>query len=205
MAGLFITLEGVDGGGKTTQLDALTAWLSERGRRVLVTQEPEGTPLGRVVAGWLRGRGEEPVVPTAEAMLFLAARAQHVETVVKPALAAGTTVLCSRFSHSTLAYQGAGLGLDDGLLRAADGLARGGCWPDVVLVLDVPPELAAQRRAGRGAGDAIEERALDFHRRVRAGFARLAAEEPERVRLIDATVPAELVQADLRAALEPWL
>jgi dTMP kinase len=204
--GLFITLEGGDGAGKTTQLERLTSWLWARGERVLVTAEPGGSALGEAIAEWLRGRGPEAPTPRAEALLFLAARAQHVERLIQPALAAGTTVLCSRFSHSTLAYQCAGLGLDETAVAAADAFARDGLKPDVVLVLDLDAAGAAARRAGRGqAEDAIEARAAAFHERVRAGFRRAAALEPERVRLIDAGGDADSVQAAIAAALEPWL
>jgi dTMP kinase len=204
--GLFITLEGVDGGGKSTQIERLADWLRARGETLLLTAEPGGSALGEVIAHWLRGRGSEAPTPRAEALLFLADRAQHVDTVIAPALAAGTTVLCSRFSHSTLAYQCHGLGLDESAIRAADAFARDGLEPDLVLVLDVDAESAARRRAARGAADdAIEARAADFHRRVRAGFAALAAEDPERVVIIDAAGDPEAVQAAVLTAVAPRL
>jgi len=206
MPGLFITLEGVDGGGKTTQIARLASWLTGLGARVVVTEEPGGTPLGQAIGEWLRGRGAEQPVARAEALLFLAARAQHVDTVIAPALADGAVVICSRFSHSTLAYQCAGLGLDEPAVRAADALARAGLWPDVVLVLDLAPHMAAARRAGRGGeADAIEARAAAFHARVREGFARLAAEDPPRVKLIAAGDEPDAVHAAIRMALAPAL
>jgi dTMP kinase len=203
--GLFITLEGGDGVGKTTQLELLREHLHHRGHTVVVSSEPEGTPLGAAVAQWLRGRAGEAPTDRAEALLFMAARAQHVETVIQPALERGETVLCSRFSHSTLAYQCYGLGLDLQAVRLADAFARDGAWPDLVLLLDAPLETARRRRVGRTDEDRIEARAAAFAGRVRQGFLELAAAEPERVRVVDAAAAPEAVQVALREALEPWL
>lgn len=203
-AGLFITLEGVDGGGKSTQIERLTAWLTARGETVLVTSEPEGTPLGVAIGGWLRGHGDDAPVPRAEALLFLAARAQHVDTVIRPALASGHCVICSRFSHSTLAYQCHGLGLDLATVTAADAFARDGLLPDGVIVLDLATETAAERRAERAA-DRIEARADDFHQRVREGFRALAAADPQRVKLVPAGGTPDEVEARIRQVVEGWL
>lgn len=202
--GLFITLEGVDGGGKSTQIERLVAWLTARGERVLVTSEPEGTPLGEAVGGWLRGHGADGPVPRAEAMLFLAARAQHVDTVIRPALERGDWVICSRFSHSTLAYQCYGLGLDLVAVSAADAFARDDLVPDAVIVLDLSTETAAARRQGREA-DRIEARESDFHQRVRDGFRALAAADPARVRLVSAQGTPDEVETRIRAVVEDWL
>lgn len=203
--GLFITLEGVDGVGKTTQLDLLVKHLTELGHDVLLTQEPAGTPLGAELYEWLRGHRAEGPTPIAEALLVLCARAQHVEVLIRPALAQGRTVVCSRFSHSTLAYQCYGLGLDQATVRAADAWARRGVWPDVVLILDAPREDVASRLGQRAPVDRIEARDEAFQERVREGFRELARQEPDHVKLVSALGTAEQVQAALQAALEPWL
>ncbi|MCC7494414.1 MAG: dTMP kinase [Fimbriimonadaceae bacterium] len=202
--GRFFTFEGVDGVGKSTQLDLLAAWLGERGHTVLLTAEPGGTPLGQELDRLLKDPAT-PTVPRAEALLFLAARAQHVDAVLRPALASGQTVLCSRFSDSTLAYQCAGLGLPEPAIRAADAFAREGLQPDAVVIFDAPPEVVAQRRAARAGSDRIEARAAEFHARVRDGFRALHAADPQRVLLLPAAGDAAHVQQRLRTALEPWL
>lgn len=199
--GRFITVEGLDGVGKSTQLDRLTAWLRDRGHDPVVTAEPGGTALGAAIEQWLK-HGDETFTPRAEVLLFLAARAEHVEQVIRPALAAGRTVLCSRFTHSTLAYQCHGLGLDEAQVRAADAFARDGVWPDLVLLFEAPDALLAERLGGRAPRDRIEARAEQFRRRVAAGFARLAGEEPERVIRIDAGGSPDEVHAAVVAALE---
>ncbi|MBI2302766.1 MAG: dTMP kinase [Armatimonadetes bacterium] len=199
--GLFVTLEGLDGVGKTTQLELLAAWLSGLGHDLLITQEPAGTPLGETVDRLVKTAGAAAPTPRAEALLFLAARAQHVEEVLRPALAAGRTVLCSRFSHSTLAYQCGGLGLDEPAVRAADAFARDGLRPDVVLLFDLPRDQAAARVS---AADRIEARDGGFHERVRAAFLRLA-EEDAGVRLVSAAGGPERVHQAVREALAPWL
>ncbi len=203
--GLFITLEGIDGAGKSTQLALLADHLRDRGHRVRVTEEPGGTALGRTVRELLQGDTADPPVARAEVLLFLAARAQHVETLIGPALAAGETVLCSRFSHSTLAYQCHGLGLDEALVRSADAFARNGLLPELVLILDSDPAAAAARRDLSRPADRIERRDDGFHARVRDGFRALAAAEPERVKLVPADGPVAEVQAALREVLAPWL
>lgn len=203
--GLFVTLEGIDGAGKSTQLALLADHLRDHGHRVRVTEEPGGTALGRAVRELLQGDSPDPPVARAELLLFLAARAQHVETLIEPALAAGETVLCSRFSHSTLAYQCHGLGLDEALVRSADGFARDGLLPDLVLILDSDPLVAAARREQSRSADRIERRDGGFHARVCDGFRALAAADPERVKLIRADGTVDEVQAALREVLAPWL
>lgn len=203
--GLFITLEGLDGTGKSTQLALLAEWLRQRGRTVRVTEEPGGTPLGLALRELIQHDRETPPVPRAELFLFLAARAQHVDALIRPALERGEVVLCSRFSHSTLAYQIHGLELDDQAVRDADRFAAAGLLPDRVLIFDADPAAAAARRDARSHPDRIEDRAAAFHRRVRDGFRALAAADPQRLRLIDAEAPIEAVQAACRAAIEDLL
>ncbi len=207
--GKLITFEGVEGAGKTTQLERAAARLGARGAAVVTAREPGGTAVGEQVREVLLDRGNASMTPLAELFLYLAARAQLVEEVVAPALAAGTCVLLDRYVHSTLAYQGYGLGVDLGGVSADDNLARlrelcratvGDAWPDLVVVLDLEPEKGFARLGG-GGRDRIEARDLAFHRRVRDGFRALAAEEPERVVVVDASPPEDEVCAAVEALL----
>ena len=203
------TFEGVEGAGKTTQLERAAAYLRDAGVEVAVAREPGGTAVGEQVREILLSRENASMAPLAELYLYLAARAQLVAQVVAPALAAGTFVLLDRYVHSTLAYQGYGLGVDLGGSSPAENLAKlrelcratvGDAWPDLVIVLDVEAEAGFARLAGE-ARDRIESRELAFHRRVRDGFITLAAEEPERVVVVDASPPVEEVFAAVKAAL----
>jgi dTMP kinase len=193
--GLFITLEGPDGSGKTSQAARLGAALEAEGREVVLLREPGGTALGEGLRELLLHREDMPIDPLADALLFNAARAQLVSEVIRPALAAGKTVLCARFADSTLAYQGYGAGLDLDTLKTLETIAIAATRPDLTILLDVPAETGLNRkRRGRGALTRFESRAdLAFHRRVRDGFLRLARAEPERWRVIDATQPRSIV------------
>lgn len=207
--GKLITFEGVEGAGKTTRLERAAAHLSEKGVNVATAREPGGTAVGEQVREILLSRENAAMTPLAELYLYLAARAQLVAEVVAPALAAGTFVLLDRYVHSTLAYQGYGLGVDLGGASPEENLAKlrelcratvGDAWPDLVIVLDVEAEVGFARLAGE-TPDRIESRDLEFHRRVREGFLALAAEEPERVVVVDASPPEEEVFAAVKAAL----
>jgi dTMP kinase len=207
--GKLITFEGVEGAGKTTQLARAAAYLAERGADVITAREPGGTAVGEQVRAILLNRENSAMAPRAEVFLYLAARAQLVAEVVAPALAGGKFVLLDRYVHSTLAYQGYGLGVDLGGSSAEENVAKlrelcratvGEAWPDRVIVLDLEPEEGLARLAGE-APDRIEARDLAFHRRVRDGFLALAAGEPERVVVVDAAPDAEAVFA----AVEPVL
>ena len=203
--GLFLTLEGPDGSGKTSQAARLGAALEAEGWDVLLLREPGGTALGERLRELLLHREDMPIDPVADALLFNAARAQLVGEVIQPALHAGKTVLCARFADSTLAYQGYGAGLDLVTLKALEAIATGGTSPDLTILLDLPAETGLNRkRRGRGALTRFESRAdLAFHRRVRDGFLRLAREEPGRWRVIDATRPrSEVAKAVLDAVRE---
>jgi dTMP kinase len=205
--GRFITVEGPEGSGKTTQVARLAEHLRDRGVDVLVTREPGGTPLGEELRALLLARRSrsEPIDPLTDALLFEAARRQLVEHVVRPALAAGTVVACARFSDSTLAYQGFGAGLPLELLRTIDAAATGGLEPDLTLLLDVPAEVGLARKGADEVTRFEADHDLAFHRRVRDGFLALAAEAPARFRVIDATAPPEAVAADVRAAVDALL
>lgn len=192
--GIFITLEGGDGAGKTTQAELLQEWFAARGREVVRTREPGGTPLGAEIRRLLLHGGDEigAVDPRAEALLYAADRAQHVAAVVRPALARGAAVVQDRYIDSSLAYQGAGRVLDVGEVRALSEWAVEGLWPHLTVLLDLPTAAAAARRRARGgASDRLEAEAEAFHDAVRSGFLALAAAEPERFLVLDATAPVD--------------
>jgi dTMP kinase len=205
MSGRFVTFEGGEGSGKSTQIERLTARLAARGLAPLRTREPGGTPLGEGVRDLLLDPARRPA-PMTEALLLEAARAELVATVIRPALAAGRVVLCDRYDDSTLAYQGAGRGLDDGTLRAMNRAATGGLLPDLTLLFDLDPELGLARRArAPGPTNRLDREPVDFHRRVRARFLELAGAEPARWRILDASGDPDRLELDVWAAVEPRL
>lgn len=190
--GKFITFEGGEGCGKSTQVQRLKAALERKGISVLLTREPGGTRLAEQIRSLLKDEAEDPPCDRAELLLFLAARAQLVKNVIRPALAAGTWVVSDRFSDSTLAYQGYGRGLSLDVIRAANDFACEGLKPDRTILLDVDPVTSQARMRGREAStntkaDRIERAGDDFHARLRKGFLELAAAEPSRIVTIDAS------------------
>ncbi len=206
MPGLFVTLEGPEGSGKTTQLPLLADWLREEGYTVLCTREPGGTPIGEEIRALLHDPDHDEMTARAEILLYSAARAQHVAERIRPALAAGQIVLCDRFFDSTYAYQGHGRGLPLERLRSITRFATEGLTPDVTLYLDLDPEVGLTRRQANGKEmNRLDREAMDFHRRVRQGYLALAAEEPRRWITIDAGGSLEKVQLLLRRALAPHL
>lgn len=201
MQGLFITLEGPEGAGKSSQLPRLCEWLEAKGRTVVCTRNPGGTAIGQQIRQILLDPANTALVSMAELMLYAADRAQHVDEVVRPALAEGKVVICDRFSDSTFAYQGYGRGLDLTLLRALNEMATQGLRPDVTVLLDLDPELGLKRVAASRATDRLEHEAIAFHRRLRDGYLELQAEEPDRIVKIDATLPPDEVQSLIRRAV----
>jgi len=203
--GRFITIDGPDGGGKTTQAERLAAHLRDGGEVVLVTREPGGTWLGERVRDIVLARtaaSDSEPDPLADALLFNAARRQLVRDVIRPALAGGTTVVCARFADSTLAYQGAGSGVPMTTLRMLADAATDGLRPDVTVILDLPVEAGLARKA---PGDITRFEAdldVDFHRRVRDAFLAIAASEPDRVVVVDATPGLDAVTAAVVAAVD---
>ena len=198
MTGRFITFEGGEGCGKSTQIRLLASRLKEAGREVLLTREPGGTALAERIRGLVREESADPPNARAETLLFLASRAQLAANVLRPALEAGTWVLCDRFSDSTLAYQGYGRELNLETLRRLNAFATDGLVPDRTILLDVPPEVAAARmrtreRLTHAAADRMEKAGEAFHLRLREGFLRLAAEDPRRIALISAAGSVEEV------------
>lgn len=204
---MFITLEGPDGAGKTSQAARLAAALAADGVDVVLAREPGGTELGERLREILLQRDDLAIQPLADALLFNASRAQLVAEVIRPALDAGRTVVCARFADSTLAYQGYGAGLDLDLLRRLEAIATGGLRPNLTVLLDLPAEAGLTRkRRGRADLTRFESRPdLAFHRRVRAGFLRLARAEPERWRVIDSTRPRAVVGREIAATVRERL
>lgn len=200
--GCLLTVEGIDGAGKTTQVEGLAALLAARGRRLVSTREPGATALGRELRRMVLGR-EIALTPEAELLLFLADRADHLATVIRPALAAGAIVLCDRFLDSTIAYQGYGRQQDLARVRRWDAESRDGLEPDLTVLLDCPVELGAARRHR----ETDRYQALDraFHERVRAGFLAEAAAAPARIHRIDATRDFAIVHAEVAAVVVGWL
>jgi dTMP kinase len=198
--GLFFSFEGPEGSGKTTQVRLLASWLSERGWRVLTTREPGGTRIGDAVRGVLLNPAHTEMRPETEILLFSAARAQLVAQVLAPHLDAGGVVLCDRFADSTLAYQGYGRQLDLAILRAITAFATGGLVPDLTFCLDLPVVEGLGRKQGgdQGEWNRMEREQIEFHERARRGFLNLAAAEPARWLVLDATQPVEAIQTEIR-------
>jgi dTMP kinase len=204
--GRFITFEGAEGVGKTTQIARAAAHLRAQGMEPLVTREPGGTPLAEELRALVLEPGHGPVDATTELLLMFAARASHVADVIRPALAAGRCVLCDRFTDATEAYQGAGRGVDRNWIRALAGIAHPGLEPDLTIVFDVPATVADARLAVRGARqDRIEAEDAGFFQRVRAAYLDIAVREPGRVRVVDAMRPEADVAASVAALLDAVL
>ena len=199
---VFISFEGIDGSGKSTQVQRLASTFRAEGREVLLVREPGGTSLSESIRS-LRLDPEATIHPTAELFLFTAARAQLVHDVIQPALAAGDVVIADRYSDSTLAYQGAGRGVCDvDTLRRVQACATSGLKPDLTFVLDLTPEDASQRRRDRGQKeDRMEGASFEFYHRVRASYLKLASQEPHRVRLLDARQPEAELATQIRDAI----
>jgi dTMP kinase len=201
-AGFFVTFEGTEGCGKSTQSRRLEEWLRESGRDVVLTREPGGTPITKQIRALLADPASQ-LDPTAELMLFLADRAQHVASVIRPALDAGKVVLCDRYCDSTLAYQGYGRGHSLSWLEELNARASHGVVPDVTLWMDCPVEVGLRRANHRdgGPGDRFEIEPLDFHNRIRTGFTELAARFPDRFVRIDSDRAPDPITADCIATL----
>ncbi|HJX10100.1 MAG TPA: dTMP kinase [Candidatus Binatia bacterium] len=206
----FITFEGGDGTGKTTQLKALERHLQSKGCSCVSTREPGGTSLGKLIRQVLLEVGKQPIASPTELFLYLADRAQHVQEVILPAIDGGKIVLCDRYTDSTLAYQGYGRGIDLDLLRQLNEFANRGVKPDLTLLLDCPVELGLSRTAqrqsnagsARGREDRFEREKVEFHEKVRAGFLAMAGAEPERFRIIDASRSVEQVSREIQDVID---
>ena len=203
--GRFVTFEGGEGTGKSTQIARLASRLRERGVEPVITREPGGTPLAEGIRALLLDAAHSPG-PLAEAFLMEAARAELVAEVIRPSLAAGRVVLCDRYDDSTLAYQGAGRGLDLEMLRAWNRAATGGLTPDLTLLFDLEPEAGLARRvAAAGATNRLDREPPEFHARVRERYLALARSERARFVVLDASLPPEALEARVWEAVEPRL
>jgi dTMP kinase len=195
--GFFITFEGTDGCGKTTQIERLAGRLRAQGREVVLAVEPGGTRIGAQIRRILLDSANQELCATAEMLLYFASRAQNVEEVILPALARGAVVLCDRFTDSTMVYQGAARGLGEAAVSELDRIACRGLKPELTLLIDIDLETSLERARARRLSSAetrMDEQAEEFHRRVRDAYLRLAGREPERIRLIDGRPDAEQVQ-----------
>lgn len=209
---MFITFEGIEGTGKSTQIALLKEHLEAKGRRVAVTCEPGGSRIGAELRRVLLSLENRDLTPQAELFLYLADRAQHVAQVVRPALKSGAVVLSDRFADSTVAYQGFGRGMDPELLHQLNAVAVDGLWPELTLLLDLDPVIGLERAMARNSREGktsaegrFEAESLAFHGRVRQGFLDLAAREPERIRVVDASGTPEAIALTVRALVEARL
>jgi dTMP kinase len=203
--GLFITVEGTEGVGKTTNMAFLERRLGELGIELTITREPGGTDLAEAIRDTLLARREESVSDMTELLLIFAARAQHIAQVIEPALAAGRWVLCDRFTDATYAYQGGGRGVDEEIIRQLEQLTQGDLRPDYTLLLDAPVDLGLKRASERAELDRFESEKRVFFERVRQAYLRQAAASSGRYRLIDASQPLADVQAQLGGFCEELL
>lgn len=201
MSGLFITLEGPEGAGKSTNRDYLAARLREHGLDVVLTREPGGTPLAEKVRELLLAPSDEPMAADTELLLVFAARAQHLAQVIRPALARGAVVLCDRFTDATYAYQGGGRGLSVARIATLEQFVQGDLRPDLTLVFDLPVEVGLARAAARGRLDRFEQEGQAFFEAVRQAYLQRAQSEPQRYSLLDAAQPLEAVQRAIDALL----
>jgi dTMP kinase len=199
---LFISLDGVDGAGKSTQCRLLADWLRPQGRDVVTCADPGGTAVGDQLRQILLHHRHD-LAPTCEALLFMASRAQLLAEVIRPALAAQRDVVCDRYLLANVVYQGHAGGLDPQQLWQVGQWAAQGLTPNLTVVLDLPADVAHTRR--RGPADRIEQRGLDYHRQVRAGFLAEAKSQPDRIAVVDANRPIDAVQEHIRRLVEPLL
>jgi dTMP kinase len=205
MPGQFITVEGGEGAGKTTQLAFIRECLERAGRPVVLTREPGGTALGEEIRALLLGHRHDGMAAATETLLMFAARAEHLERVIRPALAAGRWVLCDRFTDATYAYQGGGRGLPLERIAVLEDWVQGELRPDLTLLFDLPVAAGLARAGRRGATDRFEREQADFFERVRAAYLERARRDPDRHRIVNADRPVEAVRAEVEAMLAGWL
>ena len=198
MKGKFISFEGIDGAGKSTHIESVRALLTARGKTIVMTREPGGTELGEAIRGLFLGRS---MSPNSEALLVFAARREHLEQVVWPALERGDWVLCDRFTDATFAYQGGGRQLGFDRVQALADWVHPNFAPDLTLLFDLAPDAAQDRVAHRGALDRIESEAIEFHARVRAAYLRRAQDEPERIKVLSSDQSKEIVRSRVLACV----
>ena len=200
--GKFITVEGVEGVGKSTNVDFLAAAIKAQGFDVVCTREPGGTPMAERIRQMLLEHGEEPLPDIAELLLFFAARSLHISNTIRPALDAGKWVICDRFTDASRAYQGSGRGLDMQRINLLADWVQEDLQADMTLLLDAPAEIGMQRAEQRGATDRLESEQISFYKRIRAAYLALAKANPERFVVVDAARPLQDVQASIAVALD---
>ncbi len=212
MQKMFITLEGIEGCGKTTQIRNLSTYFKNRGLPVVVTREPGGTAIGKKIRTILLNPESRDLVPTAELLLYMADRAQHIHSLIKPCLAEGKIVLCDRYFDATLVYQGFARGLDTRFISDLHRLVFENLKPDITFLLDLAPRIGLARAwkqldngTRSGTESRFEEETISFHEKVRAGYLELADLDPERIRIIDASGDEKQVQLDIREVLNQYL
>ncbi len=205
MSGKFIAVEGSEGAGKTTQLVFMRECLERAGRQVVSTREPGGTALGEAIRDLLLGHRHNGMAITTETLLMFAARAEHLDKVIRPALAAGHWVLCDRFTDATYAYQGGGRGLALEKIAVLEKWVQGELRPDLILLFDLPIEVGLERAARRGATDRFEREDRTFFERVRAIHLDRARRDPDRYRIVKADRPIDVIQIEVEAILTDWL
>jgi len=187
MKSKFITIEGCEGCGKSTQIQLLKEYFEKNSIPVVVTREPGGVPLAEKIRPLILDKSDTSVDPLAELMLFASARAQHVSEFIKPALKSGKTVICDRFTDSTLAYQGYARGISKRIIKTLNHIALDGLKVELTILLDLPPKLAFERKKGFDVNDRMESETLKFHQKVYKGYKAIAAKEPDRMRTVDAS------------------
>ena len=209
---MFITLEGIEGSGKTTQMQQLSTYVENRGHSCVLTREPGGTALGEKIRTILLDPASSELVPTAELLLYMADRAQHINTLIKPCLAEGKIVLCDRYFDATVVYQGFARGLDTGFICNLHRLILDDLKPDMTFLLDLSPRIGLARAwkqldngTRSGTESRFEEETISFHEKVRAGYLELARRQPERIRVVDGSQDKKQVQVDIRDALAEYL
>ncbi|BAN69102.1 dTMP kinase [endosymbiont of unidentified scaly snail isolate Monju] len=203
--GAFITIEGIEGAGKTTCMGVVAERIAAAGIGLLQTREPGGTPLGEDLRALLLGHRHEGVSSDTELLLMFAARAEHLAARIRPALDAGDWVLCDRFTDATYAYQGAGRGIPEARIAALEEWVQGDLRPDLTLLMDLPVTLGLERAGKRSAPDRFEREAQAFFERVREGYLRIAREQPQRVRVVDAARPLAEVSAEIARLVDDFI
>ena len=204
MRGKFITIEGTEGVGKTTNMAFIKSWLEAKKLSYISTREPGGTPLAEQVRELLLAPRAELVCSASELLLMFAGRAQHIDQVIEPTLAEGRWILCDRFTDATYAYQGAGRKMGSDLIAKLEILVQGSLRPDLTLILDIPVEIGLKRASTRSDPDRFELEQVEFFERVRRGYLGIAEQDPDRCKLIDASQPLEQVQSQIASVLETF-
>lgn len=202
--GLFITVEGSEGVGKTTNMEFIRDYLRQAGKQVVITREPGGTPLGEAIRELLLGHKHDGMADDSELLLMFAARAEHIARVIKPALTAGKWVLCDRFTDATYAYQGGGRGIDEQRINILEQWTQGELRPDLTILLDIPVAQGLQRAGTRSEPDRFEAQRMEFFDKVRGEYLRRAEREPGRFRLVDASLSLDEVQTRLAKLLHDF-